>query len=659
MRETPRGGVATRPAGRVRRVLLVGAIVVAAVTALWSAPAPVASAAPSSPCKVLGLASTLAGGASSVEMQQAAARGCTVEVVDAAGWAAKTPTQFGQYRALILGDPDCSGGPAQVQAATDTIDKWGPRVTGNVIINGTDPVVHPPGGNELTQRGIDFAIDDPANTGMYISLSCYYPGVAPNTPVEVLDAFAPDAFTVKGVGCFNDSHIVATHAALSGLTDADLSNWSCSVHEAFDSWDETSFLVLAIAENAGGEYNAPDGTVGTPYILARGQDLRPLSDITLTQSQPTRPVNKTHTMIATVVDDVPEGEAAAAAVEPVNGKEVTFTILSGPGSPRTAKATTGSAGDGQAAFKFTSGTPGPTRVEASFVDDEAATQKSNVLTVVWEKVGAGGATRAPDYRLAGGDGGVFALGGSKFLGTADFSSAILSPSGVELPSGISGLAATPSGLGYYLAGGDGAVYAFNAPFRGSVYGLALEGAIVDMAVHPSGAGYYLLGEDGGIFAIGVPYYGAVTDFPHNGKAVGIAVTPSGNGYYVIMSDGGVYAFGGAVFRGSMFGLPRNGAIVDLAANPAGRGVWVATSDGGVYALGAPFFGSAGNIALERPIVGIAPKKSGGGYWLASDEGGVFAYGSALFKGSIANGTTPVPGPGCCSRLNAPIIAIAS
>jgi cysteine-rich repeat protein len=84
----------------------------------------------------------------------------------------------------------------------------------------------------------------------------------------VLDGFG--TFTATAVGsCYNDVHVVATHPALTPVDDAILSNWSCSVHEGFDIWP-ASFSVLAIAENAGEAYTAGDGTVGTPYILARG-----------------------------------------------------------------------------------------------------------------------------------------------------------------------------------------------------------------------------------------------------------------------------------------------------------------------------------------------------------------------------------------------------
>lgn len=63
---------------------------------------------------------------------------------------------------------------------------------------------------------------------------------------------------------------VANHVSLAGLTDASLSNWGCSVHEAITSYPP-SFTPLAIASvsTVGSSY-FPDGSYGIPYIIARG-----------------------------------------------------------------------------------------------------------------------------------------------------------------------------------------------------------------------------------------------------------------------------------------------------------------------------------------------------------------------------------------------------
>jgi cysteine-rich repeat protein len=231
-----------------------------------AAPAPDANS-------VLILDTTVSGGAGSLEATKAGARGFTVVVADAATWAATTGPEFGTYRAIILGDATCGGSAAAAEANTAV---WGPEIDGNVIVVGTDPTYHQSqGGAEVTDLGIGFATDIADKTGAYITLSCYYHGTAALTPVPLLDPFG--SFSVTGVGCYNDAHIVATHPALGALTDADVSNWSCSVHEAFDSFD-ASFLPLVIANGivGAGAIDFPDGSSGVPYIIARGETLSPI-----------------------------------------------------------------------------------------------------------------------------------------------------------------------------------------------------------------------------------------------------------------------------------------------------------------------------------------------------------------------------------------------
>jgi hypothetical protein len=74
----------------------------------------------------------------------------------------------------------------------------------------------------------------------------------------------------------------------------------------------------------------------------------------------------------------------------------------------------------------------------------------------------------------------------------------------------------------------------------------------------------------------------------------------------------------------------------MAATPDGIGYWLVASDGGIFSYGdAPFEGSTGSIALNRPIVGMAATRDGGGYWLVASDGGIFSFGDALFSGSVA------------------------
>jgi hypothetical protein len=48
----------------------------------------------------------------------------------------------------------------------------------------------------------------------------------------------------------------------------------------------------------------------------------------------------------------------------------------------------------------------------------------------------------------------------------------------------------------------------------------------------------------------------------------------------------------------------SGSIVGMAEDVATGGYWLVASDGGSFSFNAPFLGSAGNLALARPIVGI-------------------------------------------------------
>lgn len=207
---------------------------------------------------------------------EATTQGFTVVSVSDADWATYTQADFESFRAIIMGDPTCTGGTDPIAPAEANKALWSAAVGGAGSPNpklfiGTDEVFHfGSGGSALISSGIAFVTSEPALTGLYISLSCYYDSITPGTPAPVFDEFG--AFTVgEAVGCFDDSHIVADHPALAGLTDESLSNWSCSVHNVFNSFP-ASFIPLAIAEGQTGlgEMSFPDGSNGVPYILASG-----------------------------------------------------------------------------------------------------------------------------------------------------------------------------------------------------------------------------------------------------------------------------------------------------------------------------------------------------------------------------------------------------
>ena len=328
------------------------------------------------------LNSTLTGGINSLEAQAVVAAGKTPVIVDGATWSSMTASQFASYDAIVLGDPTCQTCiECYDQPAIDTTLIWGSILSGNVIIIGSDPVFHSTygpyyGPQKLITQGVAFALaGNPGTTGAYIDLSCYYHLSGANTPVPLLDGVSGGGFTVIGGGVLpglNDVHIVASHPALTGLNDSDLSNWYNSVHEAFNTWP-VQFDVLAIARDPSGSFVATDGTQGYPYILARGSQLVVISDIHLTPEEATNPVGTTHTVTAAVEENG----------SPVQGVTVTFTVIAGPNAGVSGTGVTDA--NGQATFTYTGNTEGTDYIQASFTDPMNKTQSSNKATKEWQK----------------------------------------------------------------------------------------------------------------------------------------------------------------------------------------------------------------------------------------------------------------------------------
>jgi len=357
-------------------------------------PAPVQAIPVSSPPRVLILDETVTGGASSQEAVAAmlAIPGCAVDVVSAANWSAIPasgsggPTGFGfdQYRALIIGDPQCQNGPAYIAAMTAlnaTKALWTPACSGNVIIAGVDNALHAvtasvpsamAGADKSLKRGIAFAMDDPTKTGFYYAMSCLYHSTA--TPVIVPHLSGFGLFKVHGYGtCFDDAHIVAAHPVFStvpAMTDADLSNWMCSTHEGFSVWPP-SFTVLAIALT-NGAYTATDGSNGIPYILVRGQGVSAIGPIELGPPHATNDLGTTHTVCATI----------STNVSPRTNVLVTFTITSGPNAVTNFTTLTDS--NGVACFTYTgTGGLGLDYLIAKYTNNLGQVLSSGTVTKLW------------------------------------------------------------------------------------------------------------------------------------------------------------------------------------------------------------------------------------------------------------------------------------
>jgi hypothetical protein len=179
------------------------------------------------------------------EQTLAQAAGYTVTVVDEATWSGMTTAQFAAFDAIVFADPACNEGAEILATANATKSVWSRAITGPVYIQGTDPVCHEmPGGQTLITNGISFAAGGPG-TGVYASLSCYYAGSPPDTPVDFLSAIGD--FKVSDSECADAVTIVeAAHPAMAGLTNESLSDWGCSTHEFVTSFPST-FEVLATA----------------------------------------------------------------------------------------------------------------------------------------------------------------------------------------------------------------------------------------------------------------------------------------------------------------------------------------------------------------------------------------------------------------------------
>jgi hypothetical protein len=125
--------------------------------------------------------------------------------------------------------------------------------------------------------------------------------------------------------------------------------------------------------------------------------------------------------------------------------------------------------------------------------------------------------------------------------------------------------------------------------------------------------------------------------------------PPFTGYWMVATDGGIFNFGTTHFFGSTGNVRLNKPIVGMAITPDGRGYWLVASDGGIFTFGdAKFYGSTGAVHLNKPIVGMAATPDGHGYWLVATDGGIFTFGDAKFYGSTG-----------AVNLNKPIVAMAA
>ncbi len=235
--------------------------------------------------------------------------------------------------------------------------------------------------------------------------------------------------------------------------------------------------------------------------------------------------------------------------------------------------------------------------------------------------------RGSGYWMLGGDGAVFAFGSALHRGNADIGRATAED-----------LERTPSGDGYWIVTDSGRVYTFgDARYHGGINGaLKRSEKVTSISSTRSGNGYWLFTSLGRVAAFGdAQHFGDMENVPLNGPVLDSIPTASGNGYYMVASDGGIFTFGDAVFAGSMGDARLNAPVQSLVPDGDGSGYWLVASDGGIFAVDTAFLGSMGSTRLNRPITGmVAFGRSG--YLMVGEDGGIFSFGTADFHGSLGD-----------------------
>ena len=223
-------------------------------------------------------------------------------------------------------------------------------------------------------------------------------------------------------------------------------------------------------------------------------------------------------------------------------------------------------------------------------------------------VGMAATTDHRGYWLVGADGGVFAFGNAGFFGSIPGLG--IAPegsptSGPRLASPIVGMVASSNDRGYLLVAADGGVFAFgDARFVGSCPGSGrCTGATTAIVPGPTGSGYWIVTALGRVYPFGdVSSYGQPG--PQRSAAVGALRSPSGKGYWILLADGAILAYGDARQFGRAAGLSVATPATAICGTVDGDGLWITTPQGKVVALGsATNMGGYGRLSTSmRSIV---------------------------------------------------------
>lgn len=147
---------------------------------------------------------------------------------------------------INLGDPTCGFGN-DIASAEENALVWGAAINAPVTVVGTDPVYHTTYGfnssvaQNVSNQAVNFALSKPGTAGAYLSLSCYFASVPPDWNIPFLSQALGGTWAVNGIiNCGDSGHLEESVASqfpgfLAQLSESDLANWDCSVHEAFSA----------------------------------------------------------------------------------------------------------------------------------------------------------------------------------------------------------------------------------------------------------------------------------------------------------------------------------------------------------------------------------------------------------------------------------------
>jgi len=444
-------------------------------------------------------------GPSSIEQLILEAQGFTVTVIDDSTWQSEPQSYFAKFQLLVIGDATCNMDTNSIAGAVSSETAWAPTINGSILIIGTDPVYHytiggNPGAGKFINQGLAYAGGQTGKTGLYLDLSCLYAGDGePGSGVSMQDVPIVDGLgfggaTVTSSICNDTIHVVASAQQLLGITDSDLSNWGCSVHEYFNTWPSV-FVPFGLDTNTDPLFTAADGSSGAPYILGYGGGIT-LGNIGLTVATDPVATGSTTTLTASL----------QSGGVPISGTTVTFTCTSGPCADGSTQAVN-SDSSGIATLSYSSPTVGTDIWTASFVPDTVPVS-SSAESIVW---------RAPTSFSTASDLLSYTYGAQAQLvayglpsdatGTVDFaaasgvlcSAAVVSGTAACTTGVINGggyfLVATYSGDGNYLSASSSTSFIVLPRFAGfsasatpgsTAYGSTIHLAISDLATDATG-----------------------------------------------------------------------------------------------------------------------------------------------------------------------------